>query len=84
MDRVAISLTFAETDTLSRLLGANLFTGQEVIDNIRRSVQLSIDGESITLEPGLRQRLQSRSEGKEFGPALRQIVLSLLHGYVGW
>lgn len=70
---------------LSRLLGVNLTSIDDVVSRCRHISVINIEGEDIHFEPGLIHRLKSRCPSNvDFGSWLRARVKDWAHAYVGW
>ncbi len=69
---------------LSRLLGQNILTVDELFKHCQRLTTIRVGGVDLTLEPGLIERLYSRAAGRNFTEFLNETVKSLLCGYTGY
>lgn len=80
-----MALTVEDIHRLSRALGYNILTPQDLHARVERLTTVSVDGLAITLEPGLLTRLKYSSGGKEpFGEFLERVIKRQLHNFVGW
>lgn len=73
---------------LDMLMGINLTSADQVVDRVRRALSIKIhDGKNphtISLKPGLVNRLRSRCFEKSFPAFLKRTVLEGLESFVGW
>jgi len=69
---------------LSRILGVNVTSVDDLLRSTRRLTQIKVGGVELTLEPGLIERLYSRSGGQDFTTFLNETIKSLLAGFCGW
>lgn len=85
LDDPAAVLTIGDMNAIGHLLGKNLRTKEDLVRAISALTAISVDGISITLEPGLLQRLKSRCLRKDAFPQwLSDTIKDCLHGFVGW
>ena len=82
--RVAMEMTTEEVNELSRIIGYNFRTPQDLIEKVRFLTTISVDGVEIRLDPGLLTRLKSRAVRQTLGQYIQTEVKRLLHGAVGW
>ena len=81
----AVALTREDLIELSLLLRVNLQTKDELFLACQRLSTINVEGQEISLEPRLLQRLHSRcARNQDFGPWLKSVVVKCLHDYVGW
>lgn len=82
----AFSLTQADLNLLSPLLGRNVQSKAELLRAVGMLTGISVDGVGITLEPGLLARLKTRASANRAGfpEFVRKTVIEQLHSYVGW
>lgn len=87
----AVVLTYADVETLSGLMGKNIYSQDpaeiksQLLHQIGELTTFTVEGVPITLEPRLLTRLKSRCLDKpNFDKWLREIVIRQLHDYAGW
>lgn len=80
-----MSLTVEDIHRLSKALGYNITTRQDLHTHVERLTTISVDGLAITLEPGLLTRLKYSCAGRQpFGEFLTAMIKRQLHNVVGW
>ena len=72
-----------EIEELSRLTGRNIDNRGELIAAVRRLSTISVNGQEITLEPYLLQRLDTRRLKEPMGEYLDREIKRLLCGFAG-
>ena len=78
-------LTREDLIELSLLLRVNLQTKDELFLACQRLSTINVEGQEISLEPRLLQRLHSRcAHNQNFGLWLKSVVVRELHAFVGW
>jgi hypothetical protein len=78
-------ITVEQMAELSRLLGSNLESTDDLISRCKHISIVNVEGEPIHFESGLLSRLKSRCPTSvEFGPWLRERIIQWAHGYCGW
>lgn len=78
-------LSMGDLAELSSILGNNIRTPMELIEQCRKLTTVKTEGVEIALEPGLLQRLKSRCpKGVTFNVFLSDQVKRWAHSFVGW
>ncbi len=81
----AVILTQDDMIEISRLLRRNVQTKDELMLACQLLTTISVDGQEISLEPRLLQRLHSRcARTQEFGQLIKQTVVRQVHAFCGW
>ena len=81
----AMALTLADVQTIGHALRKNFRDKDDLITSICDSVSISVEDVTISLEPRLLQRLQSRSLDKSsWDKWLSDLVVRGLHDFSGY
>ncbi len=80
------SMLLRNTDihAISKVLGQNILTVDDLVRCCTRLTTIKVGSVDVTLEPGLIERLYSRTGGMDFTEFLNQTVRSLLCGFTGF
>ncbi len=77
-------LTQSDLNILSKYLGRNILTRDDLLNSVRPLASMSIDGTEVILEPRLLFRLRTRCPKGEFGPWLKDTIVNMLRAWVGY
>jgi hypothetical protein len=80
---IGLILSQDQINNLSKLVGKNILTYEDLYDRIKILTTISVAGREITLSPALLHRLKSRAVRQELGEYLEQEIVRLLCGAVG-
>lgn len=82
-DSKQVVITDQERREIERLIAKNITTGQDLIASLIRLASVNVDGATLSLEPRLLERLQSRCIGMSFDKFLELTIKRLLEEYAG-
>jgi len=82
--RTGLVLGLDHTHQLSKILGRNILTADDLISACERLTTCNVEGTEVCIEPGLLIRLKSRAMRQPFSEYLTKTITRLLHGEVGW
>jgi hypothetical protein len=80
----AMVLSPDDLRTLSSSLSVNIRTKADLMQAVKRASTVNVQGQSITIEAGLLQRIKSRCLHNDFPRFLEATIKQQLHTFVGW